>query len=156
METVNVKSFLRVAQINELIVKDEIQYNKEIFYKSIHTNKFEGPYSLNCGFGFVELMVQADHKMIYIIDASINSKNSIKFKLKLKKATLSDLKTNDHQYKTNSCYYILKDMKFLQGPFYINDFTNFTELNKNLINQKVYVLNKQQDFKILTSVKNDN
>lgn len=153
MKTLKIKSYLRAAALEELYINEAIVENKEVFYKSVYTNNFEGPYFLNQHKNYVELSVQIGLNMVYVIDQQKVTETSIPFKLKLQQASIGDLKQSVSDYKYNSCYYVLTEKKEMEGPFYISGSTDITELNKKLNYKLVYILNRNQNFELLTGAK---
>ncbi|WP_372744308.1 hypothetical protein [Lutibacter sp.] len=151
METIKIKSYLRQATEKDLFYANDILENREVFYKSVKTGIVSGPYCLCNNKPIFELLIELNLQMLYVID-NLYTDDSIAFKLHLKRAELSDVKNADG-YIRNSSFYLLNTKNQVQGPFYISQNTNITQLNKDIINKAAYIITKNYNIQTIENQK---
>jgi len=149
MKSLTIQSFLKQASLLDLLRNGEGSFlmNKEIFHKSMQTGKFEGPYLLENTLDYNELIHQWSYGMIYTIDTE-HKESSIRFKLRLREASGSDLSINKKELKIGISYYLLNGDK-IRGPYFLNRNTNVNRLAIDLSTKSVFVISKKQSFELV-------
>jgi len=147
MRGFKIRSYLKLATLEELFFKGEgnILENKEVFYKSQFTGKFEGPYLLSTNNDYIELWNQCQMGMIYILDYSDTKEASIPFKLRLKEAVLTDVFAYKDEIKKGITFYLFVK-NAMNGPYVLSELTNAQQFKTDLKNNIVFVLSKTQTF----------
>lgn len=147
MKGLKIRSYLKQAFLVDIFHQGEgeIIENKEVFYKSQFTGKFEGPYLLGSNTDYLELWNQCKMGMIYILDYSDTKEASILFKLRLKEAVLADVTAYKNEMREGIVFYLYVKGA-MNGPFVLSELTNAQQFKTDLKNNIVYVLSKTQTF----------
>lgn len=157
MKKVSVTIPLKLASFSDLFSKNgngNIIENVQLFFKSIKTDKFEGPYSLSSTNSYLELMCQLGYRMIYVLDFE-RSETAITepLKITLKEAVFNDISFAPKYLRTNLMYFLKATATNVQGPFYMEQTPNLEIIKKYIKEKKMYVLSRNQKFQFINSKK---
>jgi len=146
-----IRNFLKRATLEDLFIKGrgDAHQNKEVFYKSEVTGKFEGPYFLCPTQDYLELMYEWTKGMVYVLDFTDTREDSLKFGLRLKEATSDDVINRNDELKVGLLYYMRVGSEDVQGPYYLAHNTDIEQLSRDLKDKLVYTISKFQNFKLL-------
>ena len=153
MKAVNIKSYLRAATLADMIFLGEIIENREVYYRSVRTNEFEGPIQLNKNKDVCELLIEFGLHMLYVIDQKDITEASIAFKLPLVQASITDFQDRHKEFLHFRTFYLMNVKNAITGPFYVSDNTNVMQLKTDLRNQVVYKLAPYQKITTLITAK---
>lgn len=150
MKGCKIVNFLRLATPSDLFTDNgngELNEFVPVFYKSLTTNNFEGPYYLcKTGSNIVELWAQIQLKMIYVLN-HVEDENTIPFSFVIRQSLTID----DFLYvgtpKSNFIFYLFTTT--VSGPFYICNNTNWIQLKKDIEAGIVFIVAKKQSFQLL-------
>lgn len=153
MKYLEVPAALKRASLEDLfIISDgeirDVRLFTTIFYRSLKTNKLEGPYLIYNSDTILELFVQQEMGMIGVLTTVPNEiKNEVIFDLVLREATLDDF-TEGQKLMTNRLYYTYAN-KQLIGPIKINENTSLPFINTLIHKKECFVPHKKQHFKMI-------
>jgi hypothetical protein len=150
MRGFKIMSYLKQALLADVFHQGEgdILENKEVFYKSQFSGKFEGPYLLSTNNDYLELWNQCKMGMIYVLDYSDKKETAIAFKLRLKEAVLADVVAYKDEIKQGISFYLLVK-NAMNGPYVLSELTNAQQFKTDLKNNIVFVLSKTQTFEFI-------
>ncbi len=146
MRGLKIRAYLKQATLEDLFFMGEgnIIENKEVFYKSQFTGKFEGPYLLDTNTDYLELWCQCQMTMIYILDSEAKE-DCLAFKLRLKEAVLADVTGYKNEMKEGIVFYLYVKGA-MNGPYVLSKLTDVQQFKTDLKNNIVFIISKTQTF----------